>query len=231
MVKKWSYLSNLQLTNVNKFNLKADALIKRHTFKVFKKTTRFKRHSTGISTVVRLKTMKITRKTEKLSLSIFISQWSKIYMRSKQFYRYYQSIGLFNTVMPTFAPDSIKAILLKTNPVNNIFFFSCSKNVLLRYITFANSIRKIKASTLNSRNCYVSSVDLNSIENFDKVSSSVVFIDQNFYIPNEVILQNRSKNILFRQVNNSLFNYTLILNKILRQISIKLSLLILCSKL
>ena len=227
MVKKWSYLSSLQLTNVNKFSLKADALVKRHTFKVFKKTTRFKRHSTGISTVVRLKTMKITRKTEKLALSIFIGQWSKIYMRSKQFYRYYQSIGLFNTVMPTFAPDSIKAILLKTNPVNNIFFFSCSKNVLLRYVTYSNSINRIKAPTLNSRNCYATSTGLDNIENFDQVSSSVVFLDQNFYIPNEIILQNRSKNILFSQLNNSLFNYTLILNKIIRQILIKLSLLIL----
>ena len=124
MVKRWSYLNTI---NVLDSNLKLNFLYRKHTFKVFRKTTRFKRysltHKTDLSTVVRLKTMKITRKTEKLPLAIFINQWSKIYMRSKQFYRYYQAINLFMLVMPTFEPGAVQAVIQKLNPVTNFFFF------------------------------------------------------------------------------------------------------------
>lgn len=230
MVKKWSYLPNIKLDNVNIFSLKSNFLTKRHTFKVFKKTTRFKRHSTGLSTVVRLKTMKITRKTEKLTLSIFIYNWSKIYMRSKQFYRYYQAINLFNIVLPTFAPESVKAVTLKLNPVSNLFFYSCSQNILLKYITNSTSFNKLKSKTLNSRNCYVSSVDINTLENFDQVSSSIVMLDQNFYIPEEVKAQQKLKNQLHYQLTTTLFYYTLVLNKIIKQIIVKLLLYIINTK-
>lgn len=160
---------------------------KKHSFKVFKKTTRFKRHSTGLSTVVRLKTMKITRKTQKLTLSVLISLWSKTYMRSRQFYRYYQAIGLFTIILPTFAPDSIKAVLLKLNPVSNIFYFSCSNTVLKKYLTGKTSDKKIKSPIKNSRNSHVSSVSIYDLEGFDQVSSTVVSLNENFYLPDEII--------------------------------------------
>ena len=186
----------------------------KHNFKVFKKTTRFKRHSTGLSTVVRLKTMKITRKTEKLTISAFIYCWSKVYMRSRQFYRYYQAIGLFNTVIPTFSPDSVKAIILKINPVSNIFYYSCSKNVLNKYLTGGISDKKIKSPIKNSRNSYVSSVGLQDLQDFDKVSSSSLFINENFFISDEVINQQKLKIQLWSQFNISLTNYSIIIIKI-----------------
>ena len=196
----------------------------KHSFKVFKKTTRFKRHSTGLSTVVRLKTMKITRKTEKLTLSTFISLWSKVYMRSRQFYRYYQAIGLFTIVTPTFAPDSVKAILLKINPVANIFYFSCSKTVLKKYLTGKTSDKKIQSPINNSRNAYASSVSIHDLEGFDKVSSTMLFLDENFYMPDEVIKNQNLKLQLWSGLNNTLANNSLVTVKVLRQILIKATL-------
>ena len=146
MVRKWSYLKskNNQIDiNIVYPSTSFRIIDKRHTFKVFRKTTRFKRYSTGLSTVVRLKTYKITRKTEKLTLACFINLWARVYMRSRQFYRYYQAVGLFSIVMPTFAPDSLKAILLKSSPVSNIFYFSCSNNVMRKYLVGNESDKKL----------------------------------------------------------------------------------------
>jgi len=137
--------------------------------------------------------MKITRKTEKITLSAFISLWSRVYMRSRQFYRYYQAIGLFNTVIPTFSPDSVKAILLKSAPVANIFYFSCSKNVMRKYLTGYSFDKKIKSPVMNSRNSYVASVGLTDLQDFDKISSSILFLDENFFMSDEVVEQTRLK--------------------------------------
>ena len=114
-------------------------------------------------------------------------------MRSRQFYRYYQAIGLFTIVIPTFAPDSIKAILLKTNPVSNIFYFSCSNTVIKKYLTGTTSDKKIQSPIENSRNSYVSSVSIHDLEGFDQVSSTVLFLDENFYLPDEVIDSQKQK--------------------------------------
>lgn len=165
--------------------------------------------------------MKITRKTEKLTLSTFISLWSKVYMRSRQFYRYYQAIGLFTIVSPTFAPDSVKAILLKVNPVSNIFYFSCSKTVLRKYLTGNTSDKKIQSPIKNSRNAYSSSVSIHDLEGFDTVSSTMLFLDENFYMPDEVIEAQKAKLQLWANLNNSLTNNSLITVKVLRQILVK----------
>ena len=151
-------------------------------------------------------------------------------MRSKQFYRYYQAIGLFNTVIPTFSPDSVKDIILKINPVANIFYYSCSKNVLNKYLTDNISDKKIKSPIKNSRNSYVSSVSLYDLQDFDKVSSSSLFINENFFIPDEVISQQKLKTQLWSQFNNSMLNHSLITIKIMRQILTKITLYLLFSK-
>ena len=221
MVRKWSYLKHSEIGNSAFWDLHFKPLSRRHTFKVFKKTTRFKRHNTGLSTVVRLKTMKITRKTEKITLSAFISLWSRVYMRSRQFYRYYQAIGLFNTVIPTFSPDSVKAILLKSAPVANIFYFSCSKNVMRKYLTGYSFDKKIKSPVMNSRNSYVASVGLTDLQDFDKISSSILFLDENFFMSDEVVEQTRLKFNIWSRLNGALHNNTLVMSKILRQVLIK----------
>lgn len=226
MIRKWSYLKDKSTTKPNGIDIKSFNdfcnFDKRHTFKVFRTTTRFKRYSTGLSTVVRLKTYKITRKTEKLTLACFINLWARAYMRCRQFYRYYQAIGLFNTVMPTFSPDAVKVILLKSNPVTNIFYFSCSNNVMSKYLTSNLSDWKIKSPIKNSRNSYVASTGLNDLKDFDQVGSTSVFIDEKFYLPEEI--QKVSKNQLqtWSSFNNVLFNNSLILLKIIRQLFIKL---------
>ena len=193
MVRKWSYLKTLTINDNSFWDPYFNTLNKKHTFKVFRKTTRFKRYSTGLSTVVRLKTMKITRKTEKITLSTFISSWSRIYLRSKQFYRYYQAIGLFTILMPTFSPDSVKSIILKNNPISNVFYFSCSKSVLKKYLSNNFYDKKIKSPIQNSRNCYIATTGILDLKDFDKVSSSILFLDEKFYIPNEVIKVEKAK--------------------------------------
>ena len=230
MVRKWSYLKDLSINDSSFWEPHFKSLSKRHTFKVFRKTTRFKRYSIGLSTVVRLKTMKITRKTEKLTLSTFISSWSKVYLRSKQFYRYYQAIGLFNVIVPTFSPDAVKSIILKTNPVVNIFYFSCSKNVLKKYLTEKLSDKKIKSPINHSRNCYVAATGLKDLKDFDKISSSILFLDENFYLPKEVLKTQQLKLQTYSILNNSILSNSLISVKIIRQILIKMSLIIISTK-
>ena len=221
MVRKWSYLKKTSILNSAPQSENFKLIDKRHTFKVFRKTTRFKRYSKGLSTIVRLKTYKITRKTEILALACFINLWSKVYMRSRQFYRYYQAIGLFNTVMPTFSPDSVKAILLKTSPVNNIFYFSCSNNVMSKYLNGSTYDLNIKSPIKNSRNCYAASVSTSDLENFDQVSSSVLYLDRNFYIPEEVQNSKNEHAEVLKSVTRTLLNNTINLITLVRQIMTK----------
>jgi len=222
MVRKWSYLENESILNSAPQSENFRLINKRHTFKVFRKTTRFKRYSKGLSTVVRLKTYKITRKTEILALACFINLWSRVYMRSRQFYRYYQSIGLFNTIMPTFSPDSIKAILLKSSPVNNIFYFSCSNNVMLKYLRGSTHDLNIKSPIKNSRNCYAASISTNDLENFDQVSSSILYLERGFYLPDEVQKSKGEHTEILELVTRSLLNKVTLLIRLLRQVMIKI---------
>ena len=146
-------------------------------------------------------------------------------MRSKQFYRYYQAINLFTLVMPTFEPSAIKAALIKSSSVTNFFFFSCSKNVMSRYITNSSSNLYIKASFKHCRNCYAAAIDLDSMDNFDQVTAPLIFSDKNFFLPEEITRSIKIKNQIRQQLNNSLLFNVLIFSKIIKQVLIKLNLI------
>ena len=74
---------------------------------------------------------------------------------------------------------------------------------------------------MNSRNSYVASVGLTDLQDFDKISSSILFLDENFFMSDEVVEQTRLKFNIWSRLNGALHNNTLVMSKILRQVLIK----------
>lgn len=124
--------------------------------------------------------------------------------------------------MPTFSPDSIKAILLKSSPVNNIFYFSCSNNVMLKYLRGSTHDLNIKSPIKNSRNCYAASISTDDLENFDQVSSSILYLERGFYLPDEVQKSKGEHAEILELVTRSLLNKVTLLIRLLRQVMIKI---------
>jgi hypothetical protein len=69
---------------------------KRYSFKVFRKTTRFKRYIIFPTLFRRKLDSKRKRKTNWLTLNIILVTWSRFYLKYRQFTRFYQSLKTFN---------------------------------------------------------------------------------------------------------------------------------------
>lgn len=126
MVRKWSYL----VTPTKPINYGDCLRPAIHLFKVFKATTRFKKHNLGVTRLVRKKYSKRKHRTNWLNMVYVTRSWVYLFIRSKQFVRYYQSLGLFpilaySTTTLFFSKQSA----LLHNPYGS-FITSCSKSIL-----------------------------------------------------------------------------------------------------
>lgn len=92
MVRKWSYLT---LNTDFNSTLNFENITKCYTFKVFRMTTRFKKYNRYDTRFIRKKDSMRKRQTSWINLSIILAQWALYFLKSKQYFKFYQNINLY----------------------------------------------------------------------------------------------------------------------------------------
>ena len=128
MVRKWSYLNTNQVHDY----LSLHQATKTKTFKVFRKTTKFKKFTKGLTKIVRQKYTKRKFNSMYFVLPQITKWWSFNYMQSKQVERFTQSFYHVSVAanMPNF--DVFLAAIKPTDQSLNMHMFSCTKRLAYR---------------------------------------------------------------------------------------------------
>jgi len=136
MVRKWSYLNNINLDTNNESNC---FFKKIYNLKVFKKTTRFKKYNIDYTLMVRKQYSKRKHQTSWINLSYITKSWVHIFLKSKQFVRFYQNLGLFSIQSYSSNLLVFNKKLTELTNFNGINSFSCSKNVINSFLHYSNT--------------------------------------------------------------------------------------------
>ena len=154
---------------------------KRHSFKVFRKTTRYKKYKLGITKVVRRWYMRKKRKTSIYMNAHPIYTWIRHYLKHRQFVRFTQSIGL-NAIMGHCA---ISEFPIKNSSINGAPYgfhtYSCSYNILNKDVYFSNNLFNETVITKHSRNSYIQFIDTEAASFSNDLGTNNIFADSLCY--------------------------------------------------
>lgn len=218
MVRKWSYLNSINLDINNESNC---FFKKIYNLKVFKKTTRFKKYNIGYTLMVRKQYSKRKHQTSWINLSYITKSWVHIFLKSKQFVRFYQNLGLFNIQSYSANLLVFNKKLTELGNFNGINSFSCSKNVInsfLQYsnanIFFNNPIKSNSSSGILVRNTTSLSLSLN-------ITPNLLQYDNTLY-PVVPTIENLNLYNLYQSINfKYILQFAVTMYKILILLSLK----------
>jgi hypothetical protein len=199
MVRKWSYIENISnCYKVNpRFNMRR--LSKKHSFKVFRKTTRFKKYRLGITKFVRKFYARKRRRTSLYMNSHILYSWIHHYLRHRQFIRFTQSFGLVHTQGYLGSADfSIKNSLFVGSEYG-FHSYSCSKRVLNKSTFFKNNIFNDKSISFDSRNSFIQFTDVDAANNSNDLGTNVLIFDKLCY---PLHLENQNTDNYTKILNN-----------------------------
>jgi ABC-type anion transport system duplicated permease subunit len=115
MVRKWSYISNND-TTLHLINYRA-ILHTKFKFKIFRKTTRFKKYNISYTNFVRTLPVLRKRRVDWKYYFILSSQWVKPLLKNKQFISFLQTKFLHNY---TFSYNCLPIFQKKSQQLNLI---------------------------------------------------------------------------------------------------------------
>ena len=224
MVRKWSYLNNNLITSYKALT----PLLKVKTFKVFRKTTKFKKFTRGITRVVRKKYTKRIFFTSYFTLPQITKWWSFNYIQSKQLERFVQSFNYspFLSNTPNF--EIFYELARSTDKAYSLHAFSCSKTLIYRSTASRahtnKSLPVLKKSAI--RNAKISFTQTNS---FQSSKDNDITHPLNFYFENlayhpDSTSANSIKNFIYDSLKKSSHNQVLTLSTNIYKILIKLTL-------
>jgi hypothetical protein len=213
--------------NTGGFNCNSSYTSSLHTFKVFRVTTRFKKFSRGITRFVRKTIMKRKHRNNWLNMSYVIKQWIIIYLKQRQFVRFIQVFGMFQTTS-----FSITAIFFNKqfNAINinsGLMIASCSRSVLNNFSFFSQ--KHFISPIPNTPSTILASDSLISVSKENDVNPGLILYDKLLY-PFNLITTNTYKELTTIGLSNELFRLVLNSIVIFYKILIKLILLTLFKK-
>ena len=122
MVRRWSYLEPTTLFS------NTDKIARRHTFKVFRVTTRFRKYNVGLLRFVRRKNIKRKRNSSFLPVMAISVYWSKMYLHIRSIVRYSQDLSSSGLAYTAPSPQSLfRASKLNGTPFGLAFSSIASK--------------------------------------------------------------------------------------------------------
>jgi hypothetical protein len=140
MIRKWPYLTSTYKSRLIDIRVdpaatwfKGKASV--YNFKVFRMTTRFKKYNRKpLTLIIRKKDARRKRKTNWFRLLYITRSWVFFYLRSRQFVRFYQSLGVFNS--QSYSTTPIVVVLQCPEAVSDRGFntFSCSRSLLKTFL-------------------------------------------------------------------------------------------------
>jgi hypothetical protein len=185
MVRKWSYLNNLNnpLGCSPENSLSSKDFRTHHKFKVFRATTRFKRYSIGISRVVRKKHAQRKRRTNLLALSFLTYAWSKAFQKERQFVRFYQALGLFNVLAcsSNLSVLSRKQVTLANTANVGINSCSLSRTILTHFLVSSPRSLFLKPKLSVNTNSFLSTSSPCAMAQIFEAGPSAIVSDQVLY--------------------------------------------------
>jgi hypothetical protein len=183
MVRKWSYLNFNYLNNPGLFS----PSMKIKNFLVFKKTTKFKKFTKGLTRIVRRKYTKRSLHTSYLVFLQIAKYWSLHFIQSKQLARFTQSFGYsyINSHIPNF--DIFKEATKPDDKFLNLHIFSCAKKISMKFLTPNRVVTGkpflIKTLPTNSKISFSQTDSLNSLSNNEVVYPLNIYFENLSYHP------------------------------------------------
>ena len=198
---------------------------KKHSFKVFRKTTRFKKYRLGMTKFVRKFYARKKRRTSLYMNSHILYSWIHHYLKHRQFIRITQSFGL----VPIHgylgnADFSIKNSLI-VGAEYGFHSYSCSSKVLNKSVFFENSIFQNKIISFESRNSFIQFVDYDSSSNSNEIGTNLLYFDKLCYPFDLEKPFNKQQIDFLNEIENSAFEVSLSMLVELKKIMILLVLL------
>ena len=230
MVRKWSYIN----FNFNESSIDTRCYTlptkNKHVFKVFRKNTRFKKWSVGLTKSVRKKYLRRKHLFNNLVLSYISKYWVNYYLNYRSFNLFYHNLRVFNTVFLTNSTpvvlNFLNKELLSFNQNYGFNFLSLNslyvKSFLLK--TRVKSINSFDISyfqnngQLKGLNAYSRNNDFKDLN----ISSSLVYNNWNGEIKTLPISKNSNRNIenQLYQIKYTLNTDSLIINHVSKIYSI-----------
>lgn len=174
-------------------------LSKKHSFKVFRKTTRFKKYRLGITKFVRKFYARKRRRTSLYMNSHILYSWIHHYLKHRQFIRFTQSFGLVYTQGYLGSADfSIKNSLVVGSDYG-FHSYSCSNRVLNKSTFFKNEIFSNKTISFDSRNSFIQFTDMDAANNSNDLGTNVLIFDKLCY---PLHSENQSNDTYIKTLNN-----------------------------
>ena len=207
MVRKWSYLTtNSNISPISELVAPYNV----YTFKVFRLTTRFKKYKRYKTTFLRKKDKLRKRKTNWCNILRIFADWSKIYIRSKQLIRIYQSFFIVKYNCILYNLNFFNKLIINFNTPIHFNTFFVTKSYKSLYLT-----NKIKYPIYN--------IQTNNLTSLSEFNSYNIQFDKFKY--KNLTLLNISKNqFYFKSILNT-FKLTQLHITIFYKILIKLTLL------
>ena len=178
MVRKWSYLETRDL-DLSMQSLESASQL--YHFKVFRKTTRFKKFNKGITRMVRKNYARRKHRTNWLVLSYITKSWVSNYLKMRQFERFYSALGRFqfSAFSSNFNVFAIKlSTLLNHNGVN---ILSCSQGILGRYINQSEGAKFLKNPTKHTNSSIIQTTSLQDMTLSVDVYPNLVVLDNSLF--------------------------------------------------
>lgn len=208
MVRKWSYLEQtVTLSPLNSLK----QIPKLYNFKVFRKTTRFKKYNRGITRMVRKNYARRKHQTNWLNLSYISKSWVLNYLSLRQFERFYSALGRFN--VSAYSSD-VNVFFLKLPTLlnkNGINILTCSRSVLNKHINYTDKAVFLRNHTQHARSAYVQTSNHTDVLSSLEIYPSIINIESSFYSPDELKLA-LSRNEITNQLTyleSNVFNHSL----------------------
>lgn len=108
--------------------------MKKHHFKVFRATTRFKRFNVGLTKAVRRLHTRQRRQTNLLITSYISVDWLRFFMKSRQLYRFMQAYGAFTLNAYSASVDFANKRMAISAVPGGVNSYACSR-ILLQQLT------------------------------------------------------------------------------------------------
>jgi hypothetical protein len=234
VVRKWSYINkrfnssleikNLYLNEITFIRPSLDRIgtsrtANRYNFKVFRKTTRFKKFRSGLVGIVRKVYAKKKRRTENYGNLFIARDWSLAYLKQRQIVRFSQSLNL----LPYESLSSDKEVFFKRLPyvenIGGVSIFTCSTNFVKALLLKTRNIPFLFFVSSHSVVSHTQSTNLEDLLNSGELGTNSVKyegllypIDSNYFLTTQFV-----KSILVRFMS-LLFKVALLISIELRKV-------------
>jgi hypothetical protein len=180
------------------------------TFKVFRKTTRFKKFNRGVTLMVRKKYAKRKYKTTWLFLTYTTQAWTSHYLKSRQFERFYQSLGLFNAKAHSADYDVFRVSTVGFGNEIGINIFSCSWGIAKHHLNLRSPLHAAIQTRLvkDSKLSYVQASSLTDLSRSDSAYPLATNYDNILYHPHTETVEPKVYSQLLMDLGATSFLYS-----------------------